>query len=421
MKRKTYLLVIFSLVFGFVFQTSLASAAENTEWETRSSLTEARAGAASAEVNGVIYIFGGSAQGDQAVTGEKKNTTFGYNSQTDTWSRKADMPTIRSAASAVAVGDKIYVIGGYYGPNSLRTNKVEIYDTKTNTWTTAANMLEARSWAASVLMDNNIYVIDGANNSDIVPTVEKYNISTDTWVKLKNFPVALNAMSAVALNGKIYAFGGSKYFTSEISNSIYEYNVDTDTWTKKNNLLTASNVSATAVYNGEVYIMGGLGEGAMVSRVEVYNPITNKSRLITKLTSNRGQSSGAFVNGKLYIIGGTSNGRILDTVESYTLADPEPQEPVTPTEPNPIEPTTPTGERAILVVTMDTGLDKEFDLSMKEVNDFIAWYEAKQAGSGTASYAINKHKNNIGPFSSRNYYVIFNKILTFEVSEYSTK
>ncbi|MBG9765043.1 hypothetical protein [Paenibacillus polymyxa] len=77
--------------------------------------------------------------------------------------------------------------------------------------------------------------------------------------------------------------------------------------------------------------------------------------------------------------------------------------------------------RAILVVTMDTGLEKEFDLSMKEVNDFIAWYEAKQAGSGTASYAINKHKNNIGPFSSRNYYVIFNKILTFEVSEYSTK
>ncbi|WP_342426521.1 bacterial surface protein [Paenibacillus sp. FSL L8-0158] len=77
--------------------------------------------------------------------------------------------------------------------------------------------------------------------------------------------------------------------------------------------------------------------------------------------------------------------------------------------------------RAILVVTMNTGLEKEFDLSMKEVNDFIAWYEAKQAGTGTASYAINKHKNNIGPFSSRNDYVIFNKILTFEVSEYSTK
>ncbi|WP_249930851.1 discoidin domain-containing protein, partial [Paenibacillus polymyxa] len=77
------------------------------------------------------------------------------------------------------------------------------------------------------------------------------------------------------------------------------------------------------------------------------------------------------------------------------------------------------GDHAILVVTMTTGLEKEFDLSMKEVNDFIAWYEGKQAGSGSASYAINKHDNNKGPFSSRKDYMLYDRILTFEVSEYS--
>ncbi|MEJ3720062.1 hypothetical protein WGM54_18930 [Paenibacillus polymyxa] len=79
------------------------------------------------------------------------------------------------------------------------------------------------------------------------------------------------------------------------------------------------------------------------------------------------------------------------------------------------------GNRALLKVTMITGLEKEFDLSMDEVNSFIAWYEGKQAGTGTASYAIDKHNNNKGPFSNRKNYVIFDKILTFEVSEYSTK
>lgn len=68
---------------------------------------------------------------------------------------------------------------------------------------------------------------------------------------------------------------------------------------------------------------------------------------------------------------------------------------------------------------MTTGLEKEFDLSMKEVNDFISWYEGKQAGSGSASYAINKHDNNKGPFSSRKDYMLYDRILTFEVSEYS--
>ncbi|QQZ60483.1 fibronectin type III domain-containing protein [Paenibacillus sonchi] len=84
-------------------------------------------------------------------------------------------------------------------------------------------------------------------------------------------------------------------------------------------------------------------------------------------------------------------------------------------------PEQPTGHRAILVVTMNTGLEKEFDLSMEEVSSFIDWYEKKQSGTGTASYAINKHNNNKGPFTSRKEYVIFDKILTFSVDEYSAE
>ncbi|MEC0168637.1 fibronectin type III domain-containing protein [Paenibacillus graminis] len=96
---------------------------------------------------------------------------------------------------------------------------------------------------------------------------------------------------------------------------------------------------------------------------------------------------------------------------------PSPSQTATPT-PTPEQPT---GDRAILVVTMNTGLEKEFDLSMEEVNSFITWYENKQAGTGKASYAIDKHDNNKGPFTSRKEYVIFDKILTFSVDEYSAK
>ncbi|PPQ47764.1 hypothetical protein C5G87_16740 [Paenibacillus peoriae] len=91
----------------------------------------------------------------------------------------------------------------------------------------------------------------------------------------------------------------------------------------------------------------------------------------------------------------------------------------TPQEGGQTEPEQPSGNRAFLVVTMTTGLEKEFDLSMKEVNDFITWYEGKQAGTGSASYVINKHNNNKSPFSSRKDYLLYDRILTFEVGEYS--
>ncbi|MDH2330513.1 discoidin domain-containing protein [Paenibacillus polymyxa] len=116
----------------------------------------------------------------------------------------------------------------------------------------------------------------------------------------------------------------------------------------------------------------------------------------------------------------SNNGYVVLTLGAFEMYNALPVTPAPDPTPTP-DPEQPTGDRAILVVTMDTGLEKEFDLSMKEINSFISWYEAKQAGSGTASYAIDKHNNNKGPFSNRKDYVIFNKILTFEVSEYSTK
>ncbi|MEC0169936.1 hypothetical protein [Paenibacillus graminis] len=105
------------------------------------------------------------------------------------------------------------------------------------------------------------------------------------------------------------------------------------------------------------------------------------------------------------------------TVAPTPTVTPTPSPTVTP----PPTPEQPTGDRAILVVTMNTGLEKEFDLSMDEVNSFITWYENKQAGTGKASYAIDKHDNNKGPFTNRKDYVIFDKILTFSVDEYSAK
>jgi hypothetical protein len=91
--------------------------------------------------------------------------------------------------------------------------------------------------------------------------------------------------------------------------------------------------------------------------------------------------------------------------EDFVVPSPQP-------EPEPVD----TG-RAILSITMTNGFEKEYDLSMSQVNAFLAWYDAKDAGTGPARYAFTKTWNK-GPFKSRTEYVIFDKILTFEVNEY---
>ncbi|OKP94364.1 discoidin domain-containing protein [Paenibacillus sp. P46E] len=93
---------------------------------------------------------------------------------------------------------------------------------------------------------------------------------------------------------------------------------------------------------------------------------------------------------------------------------PTPTPTVTPTATPPV----PSGDHAILTISMTTGIEKEFDLPMSEVNAFLDWYDTT---TGSARYGINKQDNNKGPFSKRTDYVIHDKILSFEVSEYTAK
>ncbi|MFW5438882.1 hypothetical protein [Paenibacillus apiarius] len=85
--------------------------------------------------------------------------------------------------------------------------------------------------------------------------------------------------------------------------------------------------------------------------------------------------------------------------------------------PDPGEPGTP-GERALLRITLVNGADKEYDLSMTEVNAFISWYEGRAAGTGPITFSIDKHRNNKGPFKQRKDIIIYDKIITFEVNSY---
>ncbi|MFU1797791.1 Kelch repeat-containing protein [Paenibacillus azoreducens] len=424
MKRKFCITIALLML---VLTTSLyclpASAANTEEWIPRADLPEPRMGAAAVTLNGKIYVFGGASNSNQAATGIKHNTTYEYDPLANSWTKKADMPTARAGLSAVVYENKAYVIGGYLdiGGTLQRSNRVEVYDPTTDTWTKVADMPTARSWASAVTINNKIYVFGGGKNanesgtkSTALATVECYDPVTNKWTTKKDMPFLGNGTVAAVVNEKVYLFGGMDY-TSTVG-TIYEYDPNQDSWSLKNNS-TSRNGNGITVVNGKIYLLGGASDGLknLYDTADIYDPSTNTTSSMLSLTFPRAQNISVAIGNKLYVIGGTNDtgNEALKTVEMYTISNPD------PTDPNP-EPEQPTGNRAILVVTMTTGLEKEFDLSMQEVKDFINWYENKQAGNGTASYAIDKHNNNKGPFTSRKNYVIYNMILTYEVNEYSS-
>ncbi|MDH6353650.1 discoidin domain-containing protein [Brevibacillus sp. 1238] len=78
----------------------------------------------------------------------------------------------------------------------------------------------------------------------------------------------------------------------------------------------------------------------------------------------------------------------------------------------------PSEKNALLAIKMISGLEKEFDLTAAEIEDFIDWYNRRADGQGKEIYMFEKNFNK-GPFTSRKDYVAFSKIQSFEVMEYS--
>ncbi|WP_337912585.1 fibronectin type III domain-containing protein [Paenibacillus arenosi] len=116
--------------------------------------------------------------------------------------------------------------------------------------------------------------------------------------------------------------------------------------------------------------------------------------------------------------GESTNSNEASATPKAGVVEPEPKPEPTP-DPDPNQGKD-MGDRAILTLTLDNGTEKEYDLSMTEVNAFLTWYDARAEGKGKLTFAFDKHDNNRGPFKKRKEYIKFDSIYNFEVNGYET-
>lgn len=76
------------------------------------------------------------------------------------------------------------------------------------------------------------------------------------------------------------------------------------------------------------------------------------------------------------------------------------------------------GNHAIIEITMTNGKIKEYDMTIAQIDAFLTWYDNRANGTGKSYYTIRK-TSNVKPFLGRRDYIIFDKILDFEVKDYN--
>ena len=107
-------------------------------------------------------------------------TVEAYDPATDTWTRKADMPSTsspnsaygRAALGAAVVDGTLYAIGGFsvYSETGL----VETYDPVLDRWNRGVSMPTMRQSLGVVVIDGVIYAAGGACYDDTLNALEAY-------------------------------------------------------------------------------------------------------------------------------------------------------------------------------------------------------------------------------------------------------
>jgi len=229
---------------------------ETDNWMHKTDMPTARAYLSASVVNGKIYVIGGA----PSAFSPAYKTVEEYDPVTDTWTMKEDMPTARCAHSAGLVDGKIYAIGGMVGGPTpwMGLSVVEAYDPATDTWTRKADMPTRRLCHSVSAVDGKIYSMGGGtSNSDALATLEEYDPITDTWTRKADMPTARWGLSSSVVDGKIYAVGGALASNVAVS-TVEEYDPAYHTDIQTGNVSGTWTLSNSPYHiNGEITIPNG--------------------------------------------------------------------------------------------------------------------------------------------------------------------
>ncbi len=196
-------------------------ACEVGSWQTIASLDvpRSRTAVVYSEATGRFYVLGGEATGaDRDLVIEE------YDAAGDVWTPKSHLFTGVSNTGAAAVGDYIYVPGGFNGSSGL--DLMQRYDPISDTVTLMAPMPGVNYAHGVTALDGKVYVLGGSASGVAGTTHFIYDVAANSWITGTAAPTAVQYAAATTDGQYIYLLGGN---TADLA-TVQRYDPASDTW-----------------------------------------------------------------------------------------------------------------------------------------------------------------------------------------------
>lgn len=293
-------------------QGELATAAAPTggTWTTKAPAPTKRTEVAAAAVAGTIYVVGGFSEPslrnlkDLAISDAVEE----YDPATDRWTPKAPLPAGLHHAGAAAVGDRLYVVGGF--TQSLFSvwhpiASVYAYDSASNSWSERAPMPTARGALAVAELDGKLFAIGGYDGRGNSAAVEMYDPATNAWRAMAPLPTPRDHLAAAVAGRRIFAIGGRLNRDYGRNLAVTEaYDPVANRWARVADLPTARSGITAGVIQGTIYVLGGEAPEGTFQTNEAYLPDLDRWQSMPPMPTGRHGLGSAVVKDLLYVLSG---------------------------------------------------------------------------------------------------------------------
>jgi len=204
--------------------TNTAERFNGSLWSPIPNMRVYRNGPAVAVHNNVIFACGGASEVSAKTPPAQFTATAEYwPIGSGGWLLLPDMPYALFAASAVTVGNLIYVIGGLTpDPNYLSSSFVLDLNTAPWSWRSIATPAPDLVWCTALNIDGTLYALGGLRYSRGQPSgaIYEYQAEANTWWEVPQFmsPPRGNMAGAV-FNNRGFIFGGGNVY---VGNAVYD-------------------------------------------------------------------------------------------------------------------------------------------------------------------------------------------------------
>ncbi len=238
------------------------------------------------------------------------------------WATLARMPSARQEVAVAALGNEIFVIGGF-GASAAPVATVESYDVATDSWHARAPYPAPVHHAAAAVVAGRLYVVGGYTGGRVgwarSASLHEYDPAREAWIARASMPTARGALAAVAVGGRLHVLGGD---AEGVTGAHEVYDPRTDRWTPAATMPTARDHLAAVTVGTRVWALGGRTSffGTQYANVEIYDPATDSWRVGPSLPDGRGGLTAAAIGDRVYVFGGEAPLRIFNANEMYEAA-----------------------------------------------------------------------------------------------------